>query len=194
MAISRFKTSTLAQGLPKYQDVWDGVTEVNDNSYESIATATVGSGGASFIEFTSIPQTYKHLEIRSSNFATSASWTVVALNSDTSTSSYAHHRLGTDGGGGIVGSNISNSATNYFFTSYAHTGASIINILNYSDTTRNKTIRGLHAHRSESSTDGEVNFMAHLWMNTSAVTSIKISLPSVTFQQHTTFALYGIKE
>ena len=28
MAISRFKTSTLAQGLPKYQDVWDGTTAV----------------------------------------------------------------------------------------------------------------------------------------------------------------------
>lgn len=193
MAISRFKTSTLAQGLPKYQDIWDGISEVNDNSFESIATATVGSGGSSFIEFTSIPQTYQHLQIRSTNFASSSSWVVINLNSDTSTSSYAHHRLGTDGGGGIVGSNIANSATNYAFTSYVHTGASVIDILNYSNTTRNKTIRGLHAHKSDSNTDGEVNFMAHLWMNTNAITSIKLSLPSVTFNQHTTFALYGIK-
>jgi hypothetical protein len=33
MAISRFKTSTVAQGLPKYQDVWDG------ESYGSIVTS-----------------------------------------------------------------------------------------------------------------------------------------------------------
>ena len=33
-------------------------------SYESIATVTVGSGGSSYIEFTSIPGTYTHLQIR----------------------------------------------------------------------------------------------------------------------------------
>jgi len=32
--------------------------------YESIQTVTVGSGGAADIEFTSIPATYKHLQIR----------------------------------------------------------------------------------------------------------------------------------
>ena len=33
-------------------------------SYESIATVTVGSGGAANVEFTSIPGTYTHLQIR----------------------------------------------------------------------------------------------------------------------------------
>ena len=33
-------------------------------SYESIATVTVGSGGAASVEFTSIPSTYTHLQIR----------------------------------------------------------------------------------------------------------------------------------
>jgi hypothetical protein len=32
MAISRFKTSTVAQGLPKYQDVWDGTTDLSVQS------------------------------------------------------------------------------------------------------------------------------------------------------------------
>ena len=34
------------------------------NSYESIATVTVGSGGTSEINFTSIPATYTHLQLR----------------------------------------------------------------------------------------------------------------------------------
>ena len=33
-------------------------------SYESIATVTVGSGGAANVEFTSIPADYTHLQIR----------------------------------------------------------------------------------------------------------------------------------
>ena len=32
--------------------------------FESIATVTVGGGGAASIEFTSIPGTYQHLQIR----------------------------------------------------------------------------------------------------------------------------------
>jgi hypothetical protein len=32
--------------------------------YESIATVTVGSGGAANVEFTSIPATYTHLQLR----------------------------------------------------------------------------------------------------------------------------------
>jgi hypothetical protein len=36
------------------------------NTYEAIATVTVGSGGATDIEFTSIPGTYTDLLIKSS--------------------------------------------------------------------------------------------------------------------------------
>jgi len=32
--------------------------------FESIATVTVGAGGSSEINFTSIPSTYQHLQIR----------------------------------------------------------------------------------------------------------------------------------
>jgi hypothetical protein len=34
------------------------------NSYESIATTTVGSGGSATVTFSSIPATYKHLQVR----------------------------------------------------------------------------------------------------------------------------------
>ena len=40
-----------------------GVAPVT-SSYESIATVSVGSGGQSSIVFSSIPSTYKHLQLR----------------------------------------------------------------------------------------------------------------------------------
>ena len=41
----------------------DGVTAAA-TSFDSIATVTVGAGGSSSITFSSIPSTYKHLQIR----------------------------------------------------------------------------------------------------------------------------------
>ena len=55
------------------------------NSYESIQTVTVGSGGQSTISFTSIPSTYKHLQIRMLARATGASTVgLIRFNSDAS--------------------------------------------------------------------------------------------------------------
>ena len=50
--------------LAQYVDMLAGNPAVVLSSYDSIATVTVGSGGSSSIVFSSIPQTYKHLQIR----------------------------------------------------------------------------------------------------------------------------------
>ena len=41
-----------------------GAAAAAATSFESIATVTVGSGGAANVEFTSIPGTYTHLQLR----------------------------------------------------------------------------------------------------------------------------------
>ena len=46
------------------------------NTFEQITTVTVGSGGASSIDFTSIPQTYTDLVIKTSARNTSTSTTM----------------------------------------------------------------------------------------------------------------------
>lgn len=53
MAISRFKTSTVAQGLPKYQDFWDNIT-VLINFLPSVYMA---GGGTNFQVFNVGPET-----------------------------------------------------------------------------------------------------------------------------------------
>ena len=66
------------------------------NSYESIATVTVGAGGSSSISFTSIPSTYKHLQLRgiinsTKSGASGADSLELTMNND-ATALYSAHR------------------------------------------------------------------------------------------------------
>ena len=64
-------------------------------------------------------------------------------------------------------------------------------ILDYKDTTKYTTMRGLAGQDSNGS--GGVELVSGLWMNTAAVTAISVTPNTGTFQQYTSFALYGIK-
>lgn len=163
-------------------------------SFESIATVTVGSGGAANVEFTSIPGTYAHLQIRGFGRSSSAECDVkVQLNSDTG-SNYAYHRL--QGDGASVGADGAASQTTMFYcgriTNNASTfGANIIDILDYTNTNKYTTLRTLMGWDGNGS--GYISLASGLWMNTNAVTSIKLIPHSNNFTQYSHFALYGIK-
>jgi hypothetical protein len=208
MAISRFKTSTLAQGLPKYQDVWDGTTTiVPTTGFVSLATTTVGAGGASTITFSSIPQVFKHLQIRHVARTTNASTNgnmYIQLNGDTG-SNYVWHRLeGYGTGVGAVG--ITGSAafaigglmtgSQSIASSY---GAGILDITDYSSTIKNKTMRTLTGYEnngngSAGNDQGYINSNSGLWLSTSAINSISITINGGgNFAQYSQFALYGIQ-
>ena len=168
--------------------------------FESIATVTVGSGGASSIEFTSIPGTYQHLQVRligRSDRAAAGDYIRVQLNSDTG-SNYAWHELRGDGAnatatgsssqtGGIVKqiTGASNGANEF--------GSVVIDILDYTETSKNTTVRSLGGF--DSNGDGQIVLMSSLWANTSAVTSLKLESQagSSNWVEHSTAALYGIK-
>jgi hypothetical protein len=51
-------------GRTNYGSMLAGNPVFVDTDFESIATVTVGGGGAATVEFTSIPGTYQHLQIR----------------------------------------------------------------------------------------------------------------------------------
>ena len=167
--------------------------------FESIATVTVGSGGAANIEFTSIPGTYQHLQIRginrSSQSIASVATTSIQFNSDSS-SNYARHQFGGYGTGTFAAGQ-ANQTTAWAgtFTSASHLsnvfGATVIDILDYANTSKNTTVR---AHSGADINGGEGYYQAcsGLWLNTSAVSSIKLIAGS-GFAQHSTFALYGVK-
>jgi hypothetical protein len=69
--------------------------------------------------------------------------------------------------------------------------ASVLDILDYSNTNKYKTLRALDAGDSNGS--GNMEILSNLWMNTAAITSITLTLDSGNFTQYSSFALYGIK-
>ena len=170
------------------------------NSYESIATVTVGSGGSSTVTFSSIPSTYQHLQLRytaknDSGGATSDTYNTVRFNGD-SASNYAMHYILGDGGGGVFATSVTSQTNTWFGLSpYGASNpafsANVIDILDYANTNKNKTIRTLGGDDRNGA--GSITLTSGLWMNTSAISSFVITATSFPFAEYSSFALYGIK-
>jgi hypothetical protein len=167
-------------------------------AFESIATYTVGSGGAANVEFTSIPADYAHLQIRGMSKDTTAGTGVELLylqfNSDTG-NNYATHRLEGNGTSASAGANTSTSAIRAGVNTQANStdifAATIIDILDYANTNKYTTTRSLTG--ADKNGSGEVAIRSGVWMNTNAVTSIKLTSNVANLAQYSHFALYGIK-
>ena len=162
-------------------------------AYDSIATTTLGTATAS-ITFSSIPATYTHLQIRAltSNASYSTSSASLYLNSDTTAGNYRNHYLFGSGSSAAAGTD-GNSAGNGMMGSGMSTGpaAWVIDLLDYKDTNKYKTIRLLNGWDANGS--GYVWFGSNLWMNTAAVSTFTITAGAGTFAQYSSFALYGIR-
>ena len=160
-----------------------------------ISTVTVGSAGAASITFSSIPQTYTHLQIRASmTTATAGYGMLVRFNSDSGSNYVQHYLYGTGATAAAVGYTAQTEA-NLFGTS---TGSSttqpsvaIGDILDYANTNKYKTVRSLSGVDKNGS--GEISLISSLWMNTAGITSITIEPRGVNYSQYSSFALYGIK-
>ena len=173
-----------------------GAAPVAPTAYESIATVTA-SGGESSLTFSSIPSTYTHLQIRyiARNQAASGDDPLdLQFNGDYTNSNYKTHRLHGDGSSASadaysypIGSTANgNGNANTYYT------GGVIDILDYANTNKNKTIRSLSGWDGNGS--GQIYLISELWLNTAAINTIKISLfSSGTLGQYSTFALYGVK-
>ncbi len=198
MSVRRLSTASISSAVIKSSTLWDQTTVFND--FYSIATIEVTSGGASSVEFTSIPQNFSHLQIR---------WTArqdtggqgdsefkARFNSDSGASSYRYHAIYGDGStaesaaggngnffasGRAVGASIS---SNIF-------GVSVMDILDYTNTNKNKVVRILSGWDANGS--GYMFFYSGLWINTGAITSISIFGDTGNLIENSSFALYGIK-
>jgi hypothetical protein len=175
-------------------------------SFESISTVTVGSGGStSGIEFTNIPSTYTHLQIRgiARETVTAGNYTslYIYLNGDTA-NNYSAHYLAGNGASASAYAWANNSGILGSFLTAADAIASnfgvfIVDILDYANTNKYKITRTLNGfdNNGTGATDfnkGAVSLSSGNWRSTNAITSIKLTGPS-TLAQYSTFALYGIK-
>lgn len=166
-------------------------------SYDSIATVTA-SGSSSTITFSSIPQTYQHLQIRGiSKSPNGGPALVIQYNGDSSVN-YKSHYLEGNGASAYAGVGGTNT---YGYCGYAVPGsanssmrsATIIDILDYTNTNKYKTTRSLSGYDTNNTVDGYMDLFSNLWMSTSAVNSITLSIQGELFVANSQFALYGIK-
>ena len=158
-------------------------------SYESIATTTLTSSQSSVV-FSSIPSTYKHLQIRAIYETTNIDNIGITLNGSTAqTRSHFLYGFGASAGAGDTTSN--------WFTVQAGTSsttfyAMVIDILDYADTNKYKTARILSGVDFNGS--GCVALSSSYYATTSAVSSLSIQpAGGNNFTQYSSFALYGIK-
>lgn len=167
------------------------------SSYESISTVTL-SATQTTISFTSIPSTFKHLQVRGiarGTFAATNLNLCMQVNADTG-NFYTTHQLLGDGSSatapgqtaqafGFVGRIAQANATASAF------GASVIDILDYTDTNKNTTIRALGGY--DANGNGFSTLMSTAYIKTDAITSIQIFGNLGDLVQYSSFALYGIK-
>lgn len=161
-----------------------------------IQRVTVGAGGAGSIDFNSIPQTYTHLEVRLTVRGTTAAnndWMFFTLNNQATGSS---HYLSGNGAVMDVYNYVNSgqpltmnmpcaNATSGIF------GAGIIRVLDYTNTSKNKTSLILSGHDRNGA--GIVMLSSHLLSSTAAVTAISLKPWGLSsFAQYTVASLYGV--
>jgi len=196
-------TATNANGTSTASSASNSVTPATPTSYESIATIS-GTGSSGTITFTSIPSTYKHLQIRYIAKVTGTGGSDFPLdlrfNSDTGTN-YPHHRVYGDGssayadGAAATTRIVMTSMIPDSFSSWADMFAiGVIDIIDYQSTTKNKTVKAMLGvnRNSTQASDQQIVLKSGLWLSTSAVTSISL-ISTSNWTTTTQFALYGIK-
>lgn len=165
------------------------------NTFELIASSTVGALGASNISFTSIPSTYTDLVLYTSVRSLVAGYgTDMNITLNGSTSSFSSRRIYAYSGtvysdtqtnvSGVVNGATSTAsifASNYlYFPNYA--GA----------TNKSYMIDGVIENNSSTAYLPELS--ANLWSNTAAITSITVAdATGANLVQYSSAYLYGVK-
>jgi hypothetical protein len=168
-------------------------------AFEQIATV-FGTGSSGTITFSSIPATYKHLQIRAtprSDDSNTIGNLSMRINGDTA-ANYSWHFMQGYGTGQWSSSGSSASlislrdypAANFGVAS-AH-GTIVVDLLDYSDTNKNKTVRAFSGLTNGIS-QTQVSLMSGNWRSTSAVTSLTMTAALGSFVTASRFSLYGIK-
>lgn len=164
-------------------------------SFESISTVTTTSN-TSTITFSSIPSTYKSLQIRFRIADTVSAGNVMyaRFNSD-SGSNYARHQLWGNGSSAATGAAINEAQYQWWATPNSGTtnpSAGIVDIIDYASTSKFKTSRLVYGMSDTGQFFSVLN--SGLWRSTAAINRIDISLfGGGQFGSGVTFALYGIK-
>ena len=167
-----------------------------------IASVTIGAGGGT-PSFTSIPQIYKHLQlrvtIRGTRGGAPSDLSYIRFNGDFGVTYNSHSFSGNGSTTAFSSQNIygfmfladsslpdAGSATNVF-------GTQIWDILDYSDSNKNKIVKMMYGW--ESGTAGQAGITAGTWRSTAPITTISnMGVANSLAAQYTRVDLYGITD
>jgi hypothetical protein len=180
---------TNSTGNGEYSSATNSITATAGNDYELITRTTLSSSTDTVL-FSSIPQTYKHLQVRATMNGTGAWWLVTRINGNTTASNYTSRGVYTNG---TTVSTMSFGAgtSGYTYTSLIEGDGiltSVIDYVDYTSTSKNKNIRALWG--SDRNGSGNVGFHVGSFYQAGAITEVGLY---GAFTANSTFAIYGIK-
>jgi hypothetical protein len=199
MAIRRFSTASISTGNSKSTKLWD--QETFQSGMFALATVSLTSTASSVV-FSDIPSSYTHLQVRILERGLFNSYSQAGLrvrvNGDTG-SNYSWHVLRGVGSSALAEASANDSVMG--LSEQVQAGATanvfsglIVDILDYANTNKNKTIRTLGGYDANGS--GNIALTSGNWRSANAVTSLTfayVGLPDEGFAVNSHFALYGIR-
>ena len=191
-----------ALGAGSYSDPSASFTPVAHDSGALIPlqVITVSGSGASSVSFTNIPNTYSHLQIRgfgrTDRAGINSDVIRIRFNGDTASNYSVHSLLGEGTGTAEAFANTTQTYMQTYIVAAAGAGANtfgtfITDILDYTSTNKNKTIRQLAG--IDNNGNGVVSLFSGLWYKTpEAINTITMTAIG-SFLQYSQFALYAVK-
>lgn len=169
-------------------------------SFESIATVTA-TGSETSLTFSSIPSTYKALQIRGLFRQTAnTNGSQLYLQYNGNTSGYTRHVLLGNATAAVAAGATSQSAiTLAYQTADGQLGSSyysaiIVDIQDYASTSKNKTVRAFFGADGNGVGTYDVGLTSGFVADLNAISTITLTqYSSNAFASGSTFALYGIK-
>ncbi len=166
------------------------------DTFIKIASVTVGAGGASSIDFTSIPSTYTDLVLKVSARSTSSSgaaWNYIEVRPNGATTNGTFRQLYGNGSSAASGSSTG------LLAAYGNDSSSTASVFGNSETyipnyagSNNKSMSN-DAVTENNGTSAITSFFATLWSQTTAISSLTLVFGTGNFAQYSTATLYGIK-
>jgi len=172
-----------------------GVSGHLGGNYYSIATQTVGAGGVSSVTFSSIPQTFTHLQIRLAILTSSGTPDFAFTFNGDNGNNYDFHGIegsGSGVNGGNSGTNRANMPIAVGGNASTVPSVAILDVLDYTSTSKTKPMRSLLGY--DGNGVGYAMIRSGLWYTTPvAITSITATVSAGTVNQYSSIALYGVK-
>ena len=183
-------TATNSQGTSAASSASNSVTPVVPSNFYLISQQTTGPT----ITFSSIPSTYKSLQLRYSvNAGITNNQFRIQFNGDTTASNYAYHWL-TGNNTTVASNGASGNGYIQFPQGYGTVtngrNAGVINIVDYASASKAKVVNVFAGQNDNTAADSQVSLNSGLWTSTAAINSITFYVPSDTFSG--SISLYGV--